>query len=206
MSDQSESIEGESAGTLPKQGEALDQRDARDKSAEILHMEDKSQNQQNEMQDESQHQELCVNGHRITDEEDSAFTDDVKPSTDGLEEKPRTWRSAPPTPISERRGISSSLLSLHTEQFLDLLSTAQTRRLEEQRAEFPPQNSRPKRHFSLPVSRNLSLPSDERGLLMELHRRRGGSWTGRSLKKKPPPLKIPAQEELYNTIIGHQAK
>ncbi|KAE8585208.1 hypothetical protein XENTR_v10021246 [Xenopus tropicalis] len=137
---------------------------------------------------------------------DTVFQDDVKASTDGLEGKPRTWRSAPPSPISERRGLSASLLSLHTEQFLDLLSTAQTRRLEEQRAELPPPRPRAKRHFSLPTSRNLSLPTDDKGLLIELHRRRGGSWTGRSLRKKPAPLKIPAQEELYNTIIGHQAQ
>ncbi|XP_041431164.1 uncharacterized protein LOC108700223 isoform X2 [Xenopus laevis] len=140
--------------------------------------------------------------HPMAAGDDGVFQDDAKAPTDGLEGKPRTWRSAPPSPIS----LSDSLLSLHTEQFLDLLSTAQTRRLEEQRAELPPSRPRAKRHFSLPTSRNLSLPSDEKGLLIELHRRRRGSWTGRSLKKKPAPLKIPAQEELYNTIIGHQAQ
>ncbi|OCT67849.1 uncharacterized protein LOC108698553 [Xenopus laevis] len=139
-------------------------------------------------------------------ENEGVFQDNAEAPTDGLEGRSRTWRSAPPSPISERRGLSASLLSLHTEQFLDLLSTAQTRRLEEQRAELPPSRPRAKRHFSLPTTRNLSLLSDEKGLLLELHRRRRGSWTGRSLRKKPAPLKIPAQEELYTTIIGHQAQ
>uniref|UniRef100_A0A6I8RR67 Uncharacterized protein n=1 Tax=Xenopus tropicalis TaxID=8364 RepID=A0A6I8RR67_XENTR len=70
----------------------------------------------------------------------------------------------PPPLTHTRTRLSASLLSLHTEQFLDLLSTAQTRRLEEQRAELPPPRPRAKRHFSLPTSRNLSLPTDDKGL------------------------------------------
>ncbi|KAM8952770.1 G-protein-signaling modulator 3 [Pelodytes ibericus] len=141
-------------------------------------------------------------------EDESVFQDDddTKASTACLEERTRPWKSAPPSPASERRGISSSLLSLHTEAFLELLSTVQTRRLDEQRAELPPARPRPTRHFSFPNYRNLSLPSDEKGILTELQRRRGGSWAGRSYKKKPPTIKIPAQEELYNTILDHQAQ
>ncbi|XP_053577983.1 G-protein-signaling modulator 3 [Bombina bombina] len=137
---------------------------------------------------------------------DENINHDVRVSRDSLEERPRAWRSAPPSPANERRGISTSLLSLHTEEFLELLSTAQTRRLEEQRAEFPPPAPRKSRHRSVPSLRHFSLPSDEKGLVLELQRRRGGSWVGRSQRKKPPTIKIPAQEELYSTIIGHQAQ
>ncbi|CAH2314512.1 G- -signaling modulator 1-like [Pelobates cultripes] len=139
-------------------------------------------------------------------EEESVFQDDGNVSQDDQEERPRVWRSAPPSPVRERRGISSSLLSLHTEEFLELLSTAQTRRLEEQRAELPPLRPRHTRHFSFPSYRQLSLPSDDKGILSELQHRRGSSWAIRSQKKKPPTIKIPAQEKLYNTILDHQAQ
>ncbi|XP_077339936.1 G-protein-signaling modulator 3 [Lithobates pipiens] len=125
---------------------------------------------------------------------------------DNSVDKPRAWRSAPPSPSCERRGLSASVLSLHTEEFFDLLSTAQTRRLDEQRALLPERVLQPKRHFSMPNYRQFSLPSDERGIVTELQRRRGGSWAGRSRRKKPPCIKIPAQEELYNTILGHQSE
>ncbi|XP_038624823.1 G-protein-signaling modulator 3 [Tachyglossus aculeatus] len=54
----------------------------------------------------------------------------------------RPWRSAPPSPPPSRdhhpasTPRSASLLSLQTEIFLDLVAEAQSRRLEEQRAEF----------------------------------------------------------------------
>ncbi|KAM4695942.1 G-protein-signaling modulator 3 [Rhinophrynus dorsalis] len=150
--------------------------------------------------------ELTLQRSPQSEQYESVFQDNADVSEDGAEDRVRVWRSAPPSPVSERRGISASLLSLHTEQFLDLLSTAQTRRLEEQRADLPPACPRPKRHMSHPPLRNFSLPADEKGLLIELQRRRGGSWRARSHKKKPPPLKLPAKEELYNTILGHQAQ
>ncbi|XP_055983725.1 G-protein-signaling modulator 3 [Sorex fumeus] len=53
----------------------------------------------------------------------------------------RPWRSAPPSPPRGTRQTvlaprSASLLSLQTEQLLDLVAEAQSRRLEEQRATF----------------------------------------------------------------------
>ncbi|XP_053328440.1 G-protein-signaling modulator 3 [Spea bombifrons] len=139
-------------------------------------------------------------------DDESVFYDNARVSRGSQEERPRAWKSAPPSPASERRGISGSLLSLNTEEFLELLSTVQTRRFEEQRAELPPLRPRHTRHFSFPSYRQLSLPSDEKGILVELRRRRGGSLTRKSYKKKLPTLNIPAQEELYNTILGHQAE
>ncbi|KAM9326964.1 G-protein-signaling modulator 3 [Gastrophryne carolinensis] len=108
--------------------------------------------------------------------------------------------------LGQESGLSASMLSLHTEEFFELLSTAQTRRLDEQRASMPECIPKSKRHFSVPSYRQFSLPCDEKGIVSELQRRRGGSWAGRSRRKKPPSIKIPAQEELYNTILGHQSQ
>lgn len=157
--------------------------------------------------DPAQHRESDSHTEEISppdspqpEELESVFLDN------SVEDKPRAWRSAPPSPSCERRGLSASMLSLHTEEFFDLLSTAQTRRLDEQRALLPELVLQPKRHFSMPNYRQFSLPSDERGIVTELQRRRGGSWAGQSRRKKPPSIKIPAQEELYNTILGHQSE
>ncbi|XP_018411356.1 PREDICTED: G-protein-signaling modulator 3 [Nanorana parkeri] len=140
------------------------------------------------------------------EELESVFLDNKSLSRESLGDKPRAWKSAPPSPSCDRRGLSSSLLSLHTEEFLDLLSTAQTRRLDEQRATLPERVVPPKRHFSVPSYRQFSLPSDDKGIVTELQRRRGGSWAGRSRRRKPPSIKIPAQEDLYTTILGHQSQ
>ncbi|XP_072286191.1 G-protein-signaling modulator 3 [Pyxicephalus adspersus] len=140
------------------------------------------------------------------EELESVFLDDKSLPRENDGDKPRAWKSAPPSPTCERRGLSASLLSLRTEEFFDLLSIAQTRRLDEQRALLPEQVLQPKRHFSVPNYRQFSLPSDDKGIVTELQRRRGGSWAGRSRRKKPPSIKIPAQEELYNTILGHQSQ
>ncbi|XP_071980947.1 G-protein-signaling modulator 3 [Engystomops pustulosus] len=139
-------------------------------------------------------------------EMESVFLDNASASTDVVGAGHRPWRSAPPSPSGERRGLSASVLSLHTEEFLELLSTAQTRRLDEQRALLPDRVLPPKRHLSMPTYRNFSLPSDDKGIVSELQRRRRTSWTGRSRRRKPPSIKIPAQEELYNTIMGHQSQ
>ncbi|XP_028911243.1 G-protein-signaling modulator 3 [Ornithorhynchus anatinus] len=59
-----------------------------------------------------------------------------------LGSRARPWRSAPPSPPPSRdhhpasTPHSASLLSLQTEIFLDLVAEAQSKRLEEQRAEF----------------------------------------------------------------------
>ncbi|CAI9542026.1 unnamed protein product [Staurois parvus] len=140
------------------------------------------------------------------EELESVFLDNKSLSRESIGDKPRAWKSAPPSPSCERRGLSASMLSLHTEEFFDLLSIAQTRRLDEQRASLPERVLQPKRHFSMPNYRQFSLPLDDRGIVTELQRRRGGSWAGRSRRKKPPSIKIPAQEELYNTILGHQSQ
>ncbi|XP_077142240.1 G-protein-signaling modulator 3 [Ranitomeya variabilis] len=140
------------------------------------------------------------------EELESVFLDNASASTEIIGDGERPWKSAPPSPACERRGLSASVLSLHTEEFLELLSTAQTRRLDEQRALLPDQVLPPKRHFSMPSYRQFSLPSDDKGIVSELQRRRGGSWTGRSRRRKPPSIKIPAQEELYTTILGHQSQ
>ncbi|KAM3911178.1 G-protein-signaling modulator 3 [Leptodactylus fuscus] len=140
------------------------------------------------------------------EELESVFLDNASASTEIVGDGQRPWKSAPPSPSCERRGLSASVLSLHTEEFLELLSTVQTRRLDEQRALLPERVLPPKRHFSMPNYRQFSLPSDDKGIVSELQRRRGGSWAGRSRRKKPPTIKIPAQEELYNTILGHQSQ
>ncbi|XP_075692583.1 G-protein-signaling modulator 3 [Rhinoderma darwinii] len=140
------------------------------------------------------------------EELESVFLDNASACTEIVGDGQRPWRSAPPSPSCERRGLSASVLSLHTEEFLELLSTAQTRRLDEQRALLPDEVPPPKRHSSVRNYRQFSLPSDEKGIVTELQRRRGASWTGRSRRKKPPSIKIPAQEELYNTILGHQSQ
>ncbi|KAM5145426.1 G-protein-signaling modulator 3 isoform 1-T2 [Mantella aurantiaca] len=140
------------------------------------------------------------------DELESVFLDNKSLSRESVGGKPRAWKSAPPSPSCDRRGLSASMLSLHTEEFFDMLSIAQTRRLDEQRATLPEQVLQPKRHFSTPNYRQFSLPSDDKGIITELQRRRGGSWAGRSRRKKLPSIKIPAQEELYNTILGHQSQ
>ncbi|XP_040178968.1 G-protein-signaling modulator 3 [Rana temporaria] len=149
---------------------------------------------------DSHSEEISPPDSPLPEELESVFLDNI------VGDKPRAWRSAPPSPSCERRGLSASMLSLHTEEFFDLLSTAQTRRLDEQRAFLPELVLKPKRHFSVPNYRQFSLPSDERGIVTELQRRRGGSWAGRSRRKKPPTIKIPAQEELYTTILGHQSQ
>ncbi|KAG9470613.1 G-protein-signaling modulator 3 [Eleutherodactylus coqui] len=140
------------------------------------------------------------------EEMESVFLDNASASTEIVGDGQRPWRSAPPSPSCERRGLSASVLSLHTEEFLELLSTATTRRLDEQRALLPEHIIPPKRHFSVPNYRQFSLPSDDKGILTELQRRRRSSWAGRSRRKKPPSIKIPAQEELYTTILGHQSQ
>ncbi|XP_069800267.1 G-protein-signaling modulator 3 [Dendropsophus ebraccatus] len=140
------------------------------------------------------------------EELESVFLDNASASTEIVGDGERPWRSAPPSPTCERRGLSASVLSLHTEEFLELLSTAQTRRLEEQRAILPDRVLPPKRHFSMPSYRQFSLPCDDKGIVTELQRRRGGSWAGRSRRRKPPSIKVPAQEELYNTILDHQSQ
>ncbi|KAM4641563.1 G-protein-signaling modulator 3 isoform 2-T2 [Discoglossus pictus] len=159
--------------------------------------------EQNETSGPGQDEEL---EQQESNKDENVFQDNVSVSRDSLGDRQRTWRSAPPSPASERRGLSSSLLSLHTEEFLELLSTVQTRRIDEQRAELPPSAPQPTRHRSLNTHRHHSLPSDEKGLVLELQRRRGGSWAGRSQRKRPPTIKIPAQVELYNTIMDHQAQ
>ncbi|XP_075042608.1 G-protein-signaling modulator 3 [Mixophyes fleayi] len=153
-----------------------------------------------------QTQELSPRGSLEPEELESVFLDHASASTGGMGDGERLWRSAPPSPSGERRGLSASVLSLHTEEFLELLSTAQTRRLEEQRALLPDLVTPPKRHYSVPSYRQFSLPSDEKGIVTELQRRRGGSWAGRSRRKKRPTIKLPAQEELYSTILGHQSE
>lgn len=140
------------------------------------------------------------------EEMESVFLDDTGVSTEIVGDGQRPWKSAPPSPSCERRGLSASVLSLHTEEFFELLSTAQTRRLDEQRAMLPDRVLPPKRHFSMPNYRQFSLPSDDKGIVTELQRRRGASWAGRSRRRRPPSIKIPAQEELYNTILGHQSQ
>ncbi|XP_068106418.1 G-protein-signaling modulator 3 [Hyperolius riggenbachi] len=140
------------------------------------------------------------------EELESVFLENAGDPENSMADKPRAWRSAPPSPVCARKGLSASMLSLHTEEFFDLLSAAQTRRLDEQRASLPEQVLPPKRHFSVPSYRQFSLPADEKGIVSELQRRRGGSWAGRSRRRKPPSIKIPAQEELYNTILGHQSE
>lgn len=140
------------------------------------------------------------------EEMESVFLDDSSVSTEIVGDGQRPWKSAPPSPSCERRGLSASVLSLHTEEFFELLSTAQTRRLDEQRAMLPDRVLPPKRHFSMPNYRQFSLPSDDKGIVTELQRRRGASWAGRSRRRRPPSIKIPAQEELYNTILGHQSQ
>lgn len=140
------------------------------------------------------------------EEMESVFLEDSSVMAEMAGDGQRPWRSAPPSPSCDRRGLSSSVLSLNTEEFLELLSTAQTRRLDEQRAMLPDRVLPPKRHFSMPNYRQFSLPSDEKGIVTELQRRRRTSWAGRSRRKRPPSIKIPAQEELYNTILGHQSQ
>lgn len=140
------------------------------------------------------------------EEMESVFLDDSSVSTEIVGDGQRPWKSAPPSPSCERRGLSASVLSLHTEEFFELLSTAQTRRLDEQRAMLPDRVLPPKRHFSMPNYRQFSLPSDDKGIVTELQSRRRASWARRSRRKRPPSIKIPAQEELYNTILGHQSQ
>ncbi|XP_044162345.1 G-protein-signaling modulator 3 [Bufo gargarizans] len=142
----------------------------------------------------------------LFEELESVFLDNASALTEIVGDGQRPWKSAPPSPSCERRGLSASMLSLNTEEFFELLSTAQTRRLDEQRATLPDRVLPPKRHFSVPNRRQFSLPSDEKGIVTELRRRRGTSWAGRSQRKKPPSIKIPAQEDLYNTILGHQSQ
>ncbi|XP_063794248.1 G-protein-signaling modulator 3 [Pseudophryne corroboree] len=156
--------------------------------------------QQRETQDGSSRRSLQPT------EFETVFLDNESASADVVGERTRAWKSAPPSPSCERRGLSGSVLSLHTEEFLELLSTAQTRRLEEQRAELPELVIPPKRHYSVPSYRQFSLPSDEKGIVTELQRRRGGSWASRSRRRRPPSIKVPAQEELYTKILGHQAE
>ncbi|XP_029441368.1 G-protein-signaling modulator 3 isoform X2 [Rhinatrema bivittatum] len=105
----------------------------------------------------------------------------------------RPWRSAPSSPVGERRAVFASALSLQTEEFFDLVAWSQARRLDDQRAE--------------PLENELRAaePRDgrEAGRLAEREARK--TWRKVRQRAVTEPCAAP-DEELYNTILTHQAE
>ncbi|XP_041091351.1 G-protein-signaling modulator 1-like [Polyodon spathula] len=109
----------------------------------------------------------------------------------GREGLQRGWQSEPSTPVEKRKVIFSSMTSLQTEEFFDMLANSQGRRLDTQRAELqePPPPSSPSCENEATVE---GAGSEEEPNL--------------SVTENRGTVKKAADEELYSMILSYQVQ
>ncbi|XP_043939130.1 G-protein-signaling modulator 3 isoform X2 [Protopterus annectens] len=110
-----------------------------------------------------------------------------------LAEGTRPWKSAPASPATERKVFFASVTSLQAERFFDMLACSQSRRLNDQRADF--------QEVSVNQCQEELQSKPEPEPEPQVKATAAGAAAAAMIKE---PNQVP-DDDLYNTIITYQA-